>query len=281
ALHEVLDEAIPLVRYSIDRVLSRFDLKLSEQRSRAEAAAFQVLLPMKNTALASEYLGYLADRFNMSDEEEKKMRQRFDALPAPRRPSVSSASSEPNPNHTGTSATASARSDQSGDEDASQAPYRSEVELRIENLERELLFLYIEEPPLRNQLTQAFESTQWVADEHSQIASELIEISGNSPEMEVDECLSLLTARLPAATASLSAARMREFSGITSTRLANMLLFSIRETKLQAAIESINGARRLLADSDPQSQQLFRQLVPLQQELAELRKRFRGSGNLS
>ena len=265
ALREVLAEAVPLVRYGLDRSLARFDLKSLEQRIRAEAAVLQILLPLKNTAMASDYLSYVSDRFNLNEMAEAELRQRFEKMTPPRR---SSGNANNNATATTNQATASRQ------DDSYLATGRQLAEARIINFERELIFLFIEQPELRDQLTLAFENTNWVLAAHSQLAVCLVELYRSEPALTSSECLSQLTARYPEAAATLAAARAREFTGIEPARLADQLLFNIRETKLTATIDSLNGEMRLLPDDDPRNQELFRQMVPLQQEIAELRKKF-------
>ena len=290
ALGAVLKDAVPLVRYGLDRTLERFAIYQPEQRSRAEAAVLQILLPLKNTALASDYISYLSDRFNLSEIAETEMRQRFERMTPVRRPAneVPSSSTGTAPvtdtqtGRTGAAADTTTAATGDGARFSSAYPAGSESMMsrdaaaaKITSLERELLFLFIEHPELRVQLAPALQSTIWVSEMHGQLAAALLEMNQSKIFSSASECLAVLTARLPVAAASLSAARLREYTSVDPVRLADLLLFSLRETKLEAAISRINGERRALSDDDPRKQQLFYELVPLQQELAELRKRFR------
>ena len=80
ALNGVLDSAQPLVRYGLDRTLARYDLNQPEQRNRALTAALQLLRPLQGTVLASDYLSYLANVFNMDTQAESDMNNRFRSL---------------------------------------------------------------------------------------------------------------------------------------------------------------------------------------------------------
>jgi DNA primase len=288
ALKEVLDKAIPLVRYSLDRLLARYALDQIEQRSRAEAAALQLLLPLRGTALASDYLSYLADCFNMNEMTETEMRQRFERLAAPRRVTAPTTSTKASTSSMSASDTGIASS-QAPSSSASSAnnvspsnasqPADSSVGAalqRINDLERELLYFYIENPELRDQLNPALAVTNWANPDHQLLAEELLGMNQSEEKPSMATSLAQLTARLPQAAASLSAARLQEYSNIPPVRMADLLLFHLRESKLLAAIEKINGQRRLLDKNDPQNNELFLKLAPLQLELAELRKKFRG-----
>ncbi|MCL2339795.1 MAG: toprim domain-containing protein, partial [Actinomycetia bacterium] len=291
ALQEVINQAQPLIRYSLDRTLQRFDLAWPEQRSRAEAAALQVLLPLRKTALASNYLHYLADYFNLTELAEAELRQRFDKLPAPRRNSATSSRET-----TAEAALSGPTADLSNSPAAAvsmasgglprQAPSpavavaSSSQEQRIIALERELLFLFIEHPELRDQLLSALADNQWWGPVHSELAQTLCSLAQIRPVLSNTQMLTKLAQAIPQAASTLSSARLREYDAIAPARLADQLLLDIREQKLLAAIDRLNGQRRRLTAADSQNDQLFRQLVPLQQELAALRKSRRGTSVL-
>ena len=53
---------MPLLRFSIDRRLARWDLDRPEERARALKDAAEVLAPVKDSLLADDYANYIADR---------------------------------------------------------------------------------------------------------------------------------------------------------------------------------------------------------------------------
>ena len=62
ALRGLVDEAVPLLRYAIDRRLSRYDLSTPDDRGRALGEAASVLASVKTSLLVHDYTNYLADR---------------------------------------------------------------------------------------------------------------------------------------------------------------------------------------------------------------------------
>lgn len=62
AMRSVIDGAVPLLRFSIDRRLARWDLDRPEERTRALKDAAEVLAPVKESLLADDYAAYIADR---------------------------------------------------------------------------------------------------------------------------------------------------------------------------------------------------------------------------
>ena len=59
---DLVDEAVPLLRYAIDRRLSRYDLSTPDDRGRALGEAASVLASVKTSLLVHDYTNYLADR---------------------------------------------------------------------------------------------------------------------------------------------------------------------------------------------------------------------------
>ncbi len=62
ALKATIADATPLLRFSIDRRLSRWDLERPEERARALKDAAEVLAPIKDSLLADDYATYIADQ---------------------------------------------------------------------------------------------------------------------------------------------------------------------------------------------------------------------------
>ena len=64
-MREVLKGSEPLLRFSIDRCLNRFDLNRPEQKARALTEALQILYPLKDSVTATDYVNLIADRLNV------------------------------------------------------------------------------------------------------------------------------------------------------------------------------------------------------------------------
>lgn len=62
AMRSVIDGAVPLLQFSIDRRLARWDLERPEERARALQDAAEVLAPVKESLLADDYATYIADK---------------------------------------------------------------------------------------------------------------------------------------------------------------------------------------------------------------------------
>ena len=57
---ELLNKAVPLIRFGIDRRLAQYDLSTPEGKSRATTEALSVLAPIKTSLLAKDYAVYIA-----------------------------------------------------------------------------------------------------------------------------------------------------------------------------------------------------------------------------
>jgi DNA primase len=257
AMQKVLDGAVPLVRFALDRRLAKWDLTKPEMRVRALEDVMPILVPLKGTLLAADYLNYLADVFAVEYSVVLAALERAKPL-APYR----------------------SGSDETKSEAGQSSPKTAHHEPPLERaivLERELLFLYIEEPTVRERLCEAFGRILWSDERHKTVAETLLGFSANE---EPDALLSLLIARLPEAAALLSGTRLMEFTGLAPNRMAGMLMFGIKESQLKRTIRAENARLRQLADTEDaavaaERDTLFQHITELQRELADLRKRYR------
>jgi DNA primase len=255
AMQKVLDGAVALLRFALDRRLARWDLTQPEQRARALDDVVALLAPVKGTLLAADYLNYLADVFAVDY------------------PVVAAALDKAKPPPVYRLAESDASSPQ-GEQQLSFNTAQSAVD-QVISFERELLFLYVEQPTVRERLREAFGRITWSDERHGVIADALL---GLGAEEEPEAILSRLSARVPDAVDALSAARLQEFEGIPANRMAGMLMFNIKEGQLKQAIRSGNARLRRLGDTEAERDErdeLFRRVAEMQKELNELRKRYR------
>jgi DNA primase len=264
AMRTVLSGAVPLLRFALDRRLGPWDLTLPEQRVRALDDVVRLLVPVKGTLLAADYLNYLADVFATDYQMVAAALEKAKPLPALRATEQGEQS--------GSAAEQSGLSEAGGS--PSSASFDSAA-ARILAFERELLFLYIEQLEVRSRVREAFERITWSDAHHEAIADAL---RGFAVDEEPDALLSRLIAHMPDASAILSGARLSEFAGISPNRMAGMLMFGIREGQLKQVIRDENARlRRLGEGQEAERDALFRHIAELQQELGELRKKYRGA----
>jgi DNA primase len=290
AMRAVLDAAVPLLRFSLDRRLARWDLTQPEQRARALDDVVSLLVPVKGTLIAADYLNYLADVFGTEYQVVASALGRARPLPVPRTTAGTGIGGAAGAGDAGASvgaapagvgagadagvgADAAAQAAQAagmgGGGGTAAAP--AEMPDRAVALERELLLLYIEQPEVRERLREAFGRIVWSDARHGSIAEALL---GSSPEDSPDALFSLLAVRIPDVADVLSGARLSEFTGASPSRTAGMLMFNIREGQLKRSILAENARLRQLADG-PERDALFQHIAEMQRDLTELRKRYR------
>jgi DNA primase len=250
-MQALLDTSVPLLRFALDRRLARWDLTKPEQRSRALDDVVQLLVPLKGSLLAADYLNYLADVFAVDYQTLATALGKAKPLP-----SLRSTFDEP----------ATQQSLQTA------RPASDPAAEKIASFERELLFLYIEQSEVRERLREAFTRIPWGSAEHKAAAEALVGFEANA---QPGELLSRLTAHLPSAAGVLSGARLQEFSEVPPNRLAGMLMFNIKEEQLKRDIRTENARLRLLSEEEAQERDtLFESIAKLQQELSELRRKY-------
>jgi hypothetical protein len=135
--------------------------------------------------------------------------------------------------------------------------------------ERELLFLYIEEPQTRARLREFFTQAEWTDAASGPLAACLLEMDETLVPAEM---LSLITAREPEAASVLAAARLSHTEDISSLRLAEALIASLREGQLQRRIRAANAQLRQMAPGSPDYDALYERIAAFQRELSQQKK---------
>jgi DNA primase len=262
AMRVVLDEAVPLLRFALDRRLIPWDLTRPEQRVRALDDVVRLLVPVKGTLLAADYLNYLADVFAADYQVVATALEKAKPLPAYK----AAGADEP-------AASAVDSSGQTSESKGSPPASRDSLTSRIRAFERELLFLYIEQPELRVRVGDAFRRITWNDRRHEVVAIALLDFTADE---DPDVLLSRLIAHMPDVSGILSGVRLPEFTGVLPGRMADMLIFNIEEGQLKQEIRDENARlRRLGEGNDTERDELFRHIAELQQELNEKRKQYR------
>ncbi|MDR3316045.1 MAG: toprim domain-containing protein, partial [Coriobacteriales bacterium] len=286
AMQAVLDSAEPLLRFALDRRLAQWDLSQPEQRRRALDAVVPLLVPIKGTLLAADYLNYLADRFLTDYQTVSAVLDKAKPLPAQRSFERSSGgygesgeaggaggASQPAGMRVG-GASAGDSGSSVGSTAAQKTPEAARGGSKPFALayELELLLLYIEHEVTRTRLREAFSLIPWGDDLYQRIADALLTLD---VALEPDELLSRLVARCPEASSVLSGSRLPEFREVEPNRLAGMLMFSIKEEQLNSAVRAENAKLHRLAPEDKTAQEaIFKHIADLQQELIDLRKKY-------
>jgi DNA primase len=304
AMRDLLDNAEPLLRFTINRRLAAYNLKKPEQRQLALGESLRLLLPIRGSMLANDYLTYLADVLGVENE---KVAANFAQIKASGQPSERQVTD--------------AMETQQGttQQHQSQGEAPSFADDMTGGLERELLASFVRYPQLRRMLAKAFRQIAWESDLHARLARLLIEGDGNTEPSQLaarsdtqpacppaadddnlpaqppaaDSDAAQLPSRLYDAEPSQLAARLYDAephsAGVLATvsvaidpndveaarRHTLIVLYSLREQQLEREIrDKENRLKYQNLEGTPEYDQLFGEVVKAQHELRAARQRF-------
>ena len=240
-LARIVDEAAPLLRFSIDRRLARWDLERPEQRARALKDAAEVLAPVKESLLADDYAAYIAGRLFSDVGTVKREIAAARVAPVP-----------------------AAGESGSVAEGAPEAPLTQEV-----RLERDVLDLMARNPSLRAKARYLL-AENLLTDPMSQGIAEGI---ATSEGVATNELIGRLEAEHPGAAAALAGVTLGDVAEADAVSVCHDLMRRLKEFELERRIAV--GRARLRQpgtfESPADYDGLFKEVSALQSELSEYR----------
>lgn len=242
-LMQLVGKADPLLRFAIDRRLSRWDLERPEERAQALADAVSVLAPIKDSLLASDYVNYIADRL-LADVG-----------------IVSRALRESSIRQVGTV----------GESEPTESSVGAVPGSPRERAERDLLALLVAKPRLRERAWQLLADNLLVGESHRAIAQIIADAGSRvSPAVLVGT-----VEKGEPGSAALLAAVDTDLEDDQADAIAQELFHRIKEFELERRIAA--GRVRLKSPGSFKDQaeydEVFMELATLQKELAALRHR--------
>ncbi len=246
ALRALVAGAVPLLQFSIDRRLARWDLDRPEERARALRDAAEVLAPVKGSLLAADYANYIADKL-LADTV--TVQRAIDAA-------------RPTPGRTEEAAPADER----------EHPAVGEEELlpvRV-RIERELLGVLNSYAQLRGKARELLDSNLLSDERHRGIA-EVFAQAG--PAVQGNALNGLLEARVPGAVRMLAGVRLME-DAADPDALAESMIVRLKEFELQRRIAAGRARLRNSGEftSAAEYDEVFREVSLLQRELDAVRR---------
>jgi DNA primase len=290
AMRTAIGNAAPLLRFAIDRRLQAYDLKAPEQRQLALNEALKVLLPLRGSILATDYLNYISDALAVSYEVTEST---FGRMKQPRTAQrQQSAQAEAASGGTGGAGQARGRGAGSAAGSYAGAAYppssavqgaeaaqgasgtaRPPRNDQAAKLEANLLAAYVHHPELRPTLNTAFARIEWSSELHKGVSG-LLTAAGEGADAaqlaasvidSFPEGASIL-ASLTDDSQMADPAKMR--------RHVLILMYSLREEQLTGAIRRMKAEhRRLGAAPSARADELVAEITAKQEELADVRKR--------
>lgn len=255
ALEDLLEHAVPLLRYAIDRTLSRHDLSDFGDRSRALPECLGLLASIKKSVLAQEYAGYIADRLQM---DVQTVAQRLSETPAPRQPSE----------HQADEPAALPRVD------TAQLPPRERERLRIE---REFLSLCAREPQLGLGYAAVLAQTQWHRSAHSEIASALLAYLSENPQARASDVVRGVEGLRPGSSSTLTFASV--YDDFAPAEVAQFLAEELAIRDMEDSVFALNVQLKDPKSMSPDDYDMtYAAVVAMQKDLVALRREHKPLG---
>lgn len=256
ALDDLLGHAVPLLRYAIDRVFSRHNLVDFGERSKALPECLGLLASIKQSVLAQEYVGYIADRLQM---DAQSVAQRLAATPAARQ----------------YGAEEDAPPQQSVVSHGTLEP-RERERLRIE---REFLSLCAREPQIGLTYAAVLAQTQWHRIAHAAIASALLAYLSEHPEASAADVVYGVEGECPGASSTLTYASI--YDEVDSAELAQFLAEELAIRDMEDTVFSLNVQLKDASSMPPEDYDLtYAAVVAMQKDLVALRREHKPLGAL-
>ena len=245
-LRKIVAEAVPLLKFSIDRRLARWDLDRPEERARALKDAAEVLAPVRDSILANDYNAYIAGRLFVDFES---VRRAIAAVRvAPKVPSSEVLDDAPAPEATPVVA----------------------VDARQALVERELIDLYVRAARLRPRARFLLESDLLTDLQHRAMAQAIVDAP---PGISPVDLVGRLEVSVPGSAAVLSGVSSNGFVEEEFDQAEGDLVRSLKEMDVERRIrvESAWLSRNKALKDSTEYDEVFRKVSALQSELAGLR----------
>jgi DNA primase len=248
SLKATIANATPLLRFSIDRRLARWDLDRPEERARALKDAAEVLAPIKDSLLADDYATYIAD-------------QLFADFATVRR---AVAAAKPTTSHAANTA---------ADEPEIPMAIADTAQRRVE---RELLDLLLRTPELRAR-ARFLLSDDLLTDPANRVIAQ--SIADAAPGATAADILGSIQAKLPDAASALAGSTIDVEDDEEARSVEGELFVKLKEFDLERRI-AVGKTQLKKPDASrdkSQEAELFSSVSALQSELDRLRSGARGN----
>ena len=253
ALADVVAKAAPLLQFSIDRRLARWDLDRPEERARALKEAAEVLAPVKDSLLADDYATYIADKLFADVTTVKHAIMAAKVAPVP-----------------GTAA----ESDKAAEGSAPRVPRANTVQLRVEG---DLLDLLVRTPRLRGRARFLLSENLLTDPLHHAIAEGIAQAEA---ELSAESLVGRLAGAVEGSAEALSGATLGDVADEDAEAAERDMARKLKEFDLERRIAE--GTVRLKEPGSftnpAEYDDVFRSVSALRQELGEYRRGVRDVG---
>lgn len=252
-MRAALEASEPLLSFSINRCLDKYDLRKPEQKVRAMTQALQILYPIKNSVMATDYVNLIADRLNVEYTSVSKALRETKAPMAARHENeqaVPQATQQP---------------------DTSAAAQIMEADQHSVQMERKLISLVVTNTRLLDSIDKDLVRIAWTDQACEQMADALVVLEHNATPAQA---LMAAQAACPQAPSLLAGAMVDTQDSEECLYEARLLVKSLRERDLEHEIRQAKARMREESGLSPEElDELFEKTVSLQKELVALRNK--------
>ena len=245
AFKQVLEGAIPLIRFGVDRRLARFDLSTPEGRARATNEALAVLAPIKDSLLAKDYAVYIASRVHSREQD---ILLRLSELKTPTMVDYSERTAVQQPRRV--------------------ARTLSPAEKNRLRTEREFLSLCAHNPAMMGDFMNELGQTEWHEKVHGELSQILMELVAENPSLSVVELIMRAQEKCKYAARILTASTVQSEAPAHDT--LRFLADELAIGDMESAIADMRS-QMAQAQSDEERDMVFQSIFMLQAELNALR----------
>ncbi len=264
----VIDEALPLLEFGIERQLSRFNLNHAEGRSAALASALQVLAPIKDSILAKDYACQLAGRLRVREEVALQQLRLVQPRPMYGEEEPAFPAAQVNVSAQGV-VTAKPQSGVLGTQDA--LPDYEDSRL---SFEREFLSVLACNPAEGSAFALLLNDMEWRAPVHKVLAAYLSDTLSANPGIACAALVSGAEPVSPLASAILLGGRMAGVGNVMEvlTYLFEELSIGDLEENIAKNKSKLAGLKRAGKGEGQEADNLFLEISSSQKDLLELKK---------
>lgn len=250
ALNALIADAVPLLRYAIDRKLAARNIADFAEKGRALTETLELLAPIKHSVMAQEYAGYIADRLRL--DAQTVVQKLADAQP----PRV----------YEGSQQDQASAPDRMAAARAALTPQERE-RLRIE---RDFLALCARVPEIGLAYAGILAQTAWHRDMHRRVSGALLDFLAQHLGASAGEVVRGVEELCPGAMKTLTAASV--YDEVDPALLGQFLAEELVIRDMEDAILSMNAQLKDPASMPAEDYELaYAGVVAMQKELLALR----------
>lgn len=259
-MRTALADAQPLLSFSINRCLDRYDLRRPENKARAMTEALKILYPLKNSVTATDYVNIIADRLNVEYTAVFKALQETKA-PMAARHQNDQAVSEPQANAVNPV-----------------AEHAFDADRQSVRMEYGLIALVVTDAHLLDHIGKDLARIDWTEQAAEDMAAVLIAIDHDATPAQA---LASVQEACPDASKLLAREMVETEDGADRLFQARLMIRALRERDLERSYREVKTRMQLAGElSAEEDQRLFEQSMSISRELARLRNNaFDDSGN--